>query len=85
MADQQQPSGTDPMALLSLKEVANRLGCSEKTVERLVLKGHFSRPRRLPSGKAIWFAKDIEVYQYRLLRGDFEEMEGKEAGDSEDD
>ncbi len=72
MADHQLPSLPDPMELLTKEQVAQRLNCSTKTVDRMVKRGHLSKPRHLAPKEPRWFAQDLEVYRYRLLRGDFE-------------
>ena len=66
------PRRRRPPRLLTVKQVAARLNCSEKTVHRLVAQGRLSRPRQLVRGVVRWLARDVEVYLYRLWRGDFE-------------
>lgn len=73
MAD---PAGDS--ALLSVKEVAKRLDCSSAQVWRLVREGKLSKPVE-HAGKR-WYAKDLEVYLWRLARGDFDAKPDDEAG-----
>ena len=57
--------------VLTKKEVAKLLACSERTVERLVEDGKLSPPRHLIKNAPRWFPADVRVYLYRLRRGDF--------------
>lgn len=68
---------------LSLKEVALALGCSERSVRRLVKDRHFPPPRHTPGGKPCWFSRDVEAYLYLLARGHFEPGEIPDIPDEE--
>lgn len=63
--------------LLTVKDVARLLDTSVRTVWRLVENGRISKPKRL-GGAARWFRKDVQVYFWRLMRGDFDEDEKPE-------
>ncbi len=65
--------GITPGKTLGISEVASRLGCHEKTVYEMVRSGRLSRPRR-QGNRNTWCEADIHIYQFRLLRGDFEEL-----------
>ena len=67
-------SPTPSMQLLKLEDLAQRLGCSTATVRRLVRAGHLPPGRKLlPEGDARrWFEQDLQVYLWRLARGEFD-------------
>jgi predicted DNA-binding transcriptional regulator AlpA len=57
--------------LLTARDVARQLEVSVRTVWRLVELGRLCKPRK--QGTARWFQKDVDVYLWRLMRGDFDE------------
>lgn len=68
-----QPSGR---RLLSKAQVAARLGCSERSLERLVKQGRFPAPRRY--GRAVvWFESAVE---HVLGLAEQEQLQWRPAG-----
>lgn len=59
--------------LLQKKQVAARLNCSSRTIDRLVAEGKLARPSYV-GGRPCWAAMDVEVYLWRVLRRDFDDI-----------
>lgn len=73
----------DPrLELLTLKQVASRLKVGAKTVTRLVERGQLAAPRHPAGGRPCWFVGDVEVYLWRLLKGDFDGPQDDKSGQS---
>jgi prophage regulatory protein len=49
-----------PCKMLSMKEVARRLGFTDRTIWRWVKKGRFPQPLRFSAAAIRWRAEDIE-------------------------
>lgn len=64
--------------MLSIKDVQGALGIGERAVYQYVKEGRLLRPHH-HGGKPWWWKGDLEVYFYRLRRGDFEGLDGGEA------
>lgn len=62
-----QESSGEQHWLLSIREVAQRLGICRRTLEREIIRGHFPRPLKI--GKASrWEVGDVVGYIERLGR-----------------
>lgn len=59
--------------LLSCKQVASLLSCSQPTVRRLVKEKKLTAPKVLTGKVMRWFPGDVRLYLARLRRGDFDE------------
>ncbi len=58
----------DPGPLLSLKQVAHLLGCSERQVQRLVTEKRLLPPMRVGKSPR-WYQADVDAYLHLLGRG----------------
>ncbi|QPC43879.1 AlpA family phage regulatory protein [Kaustia mangrovi] len=51
---------TDPIELMRLAELAEKLGVSEWTIRRWVKAGHFPKPIELSEQTKAWRRRDVE-------------------------
>jgi len=52
------------------RKVAERYGCSMRTVERWVKLGRFPKPVRMPNGRDYWADETIEEHERSLVTDD---------------
>jgi hypothetical protein len=60
---------------VGVRAVARMLDCSEQTVARMVKRGQLSPPKYTADGARLWHVRDVAVYRWRFLRGDFDHDE----------
>jgi predicted DNA-binding transcriptional regulator AlpA len=55
---------------LTLQQVAQKMGCSDSTMRRLMEEAHFPPPFLIGKSK-FWWEADITAYQWLASRGSF--------------
>lgn len=53
--------------LLEVAEVAERLKCSERTLEHMMNRGDFPKPLRWQMRKRVWAASTVDRYLQNLI------------------
>ncbi len=56
----------EPMKLLTVKQVSERLGLAERTVRNQMSEGRFPIPWKKPGGKPLFLNTDVERYMIKL-------------------